>query len=192
MASHKGYKTTVGRGVKPIVLQPGQFVSGSKKLSSEIGVPITTIKRIISVLKVDHQIDIEKTRQGSVFTIINWGQYQWMDTEVDHERTTNGPPVDPIQEVKNVKNVKNNKTYSVNFEKFWSAYPRKMDKKKAYAAWKKLNGVMPDIDTLVATIETQKKSDQWMRDIIPLPTTWLNGNRWEDVFGVKTHWTDKE
>ena len=67
-----------------------------------------------------------------------------------------------------------------DFEKFWSAYPRKEGKQKARAAFDK---VTVSLDVLLEAIEQQKQSAQWSKDggqYIPHPTTWLNGKRWED------------
>ena len=68
-----------------------------------------------------------------------------------------------------------------DFEKFWSAYPRKAgNKQKAFEAFKKA-GV--SLDILLTAVENQKQSAQWSKDggqFIPHPTTWLNGKRWED------------
>lgn len=69
------------------------------------------------------------------------------------------------------------------FEEFWAAYPKKQDKQNALKAWKKLN---PDAETqrkMILAIQAQRASPQWQKDggqFIPLPSTWLNGRRWED------------
>jgi hypothetical protein len=73
--------------------------------------------------------------------------------------------------------------YSDEFETFWKAYPKKVKKDNAWAAWKKRNGTMPPIDIIVKAIETQKKCSQWIRDggqYIPHPATWINGGQWMD------------
>lgn len=69
------------------------------------------------------------------------------------------------------------------FEKFWQAYPRKKAKDAALKAWKKLKPDENLLNVMLAAIERQKKSDQWLKDngqFIPYPATWLNGKRWED------------
>ena len=66
------------------------------------------------------------------------------------------------------------------FERFWQAYPRKVGRVKAEAAFKKVD--VPE-DVLMAALESHKRSDQWKKDngqFIPHPATWLNGKRWED------------
>ena len=69
---------------------------------------------------------------------------------------------------------------SEDFEKFWSAYPKKKDKANAVKAFKK---VKVPVSVLLDAIEKQKKSEDWKKEggkFIPYPTTWLNGKRWED------------
>jgi hypothetical protein len=56
-------------------------------------------------------------------------------------------------------------------------------KLEAKKAWVKMNGSMPDIETLIAKINELKKSDQWNKDkgqYIPNPATFLNQGRWDD------------
>ena len=70
--------------------------------------------------------------------------------------------------------------YSESFEKFWEAYPKKVGKKEASRAFKK---VKEPLDVLLDAIEEQKLSEQWSKEngrFIPNPATWLNQGRWED------------
>lgn len=69
----------------------------------------------------------------------------------------------------------------IGFAEFWSAYPKKIGKGAAESAWKKHK---PDLATVLASLATQKNSDQWKKDngqFIPNPATWLNQKRWDDV-----------
>ena len=79
-----------------------------------------------------------------------------------------------------------NKDTKINgFDKFWEAYPNKKDKQKAIKAWTKHQ---PDVVNVLKAIVVQKNSEQWKKDngqYIPLPTTWLNGARWEDEIEKK-------
>lgn len=70
--------------------------------------------------------------------------------------------------------------YSADFERFWTAYPRKEAKPTAWAAWQKLR---PDADTLRAIgdgLERWRRSDQWGRGVYQHPSTWINRRQWED------------
>lgn len=69
------------------------------------------------------------------------------------------------------------------FEIFWKHYPRKADKKKARRAWARLRHVDKLFPVLMKALMAQKRSEQWQREggrFVPLPSTWLNGERWAD------------
>ena len=73
-----------------------------------------------------------------------------------------------------------NNYYTEAFEEFWSAYPKKVGKKEACKAFKK---VKEPLAVLLDAIKEQKLSEQWSKDsgrFIPNPATWLNQGRWED------------
>lgn len=68
------------------------------------------------------------------------------------------------------------------FDRFWSAYPRKIGKGAARAAFDKARK-KTSADDLIAAVERQKASEQWTREAgryIPNAATWLNQGRWED------------
>lgn len=69
------------------------------------------------------------------------------------------------------------------FAKFWKLYPRKQDKAKAQKTWAKLK-VTDDLFAVIAKgLVAQAASHDWLKEggkYIPMPTTWLNGKRWED------------
>ena len=77
-------------------------------------------------------------------------------------------------------NIKENNPF---FDRFWSAYPRKVAKP---AAIKQFKAIDPDEETLqkmLSAIEKNKRSEQWQKDggqFIPYPATWLHQRRWED------------
>ena len=75
------------------------------------------------------------------------------------------------------------------FSSFWTAYPKKKDKRKAHDAFLRLfkSGELPGADVLLEAIRKQRNSKQWQEaggQFIPLPTSWLNGRRWEDELDV--------
>jgi len=69
------------------------------------------------------------------------------------------------------------------FDRFWSAYPRKVGKKDAVKVW---NQIKPDkalTDLIVQGVERWKRSEQWTKDegrFIPYPATFLRGERWNE------------
>lgn len=74
------------------------------------------------------------------------------------------------------------KSTNERFAEFWTAYPRKVGSKaKAEKSWsaQKLDGIA---DQILADITARIASDPQWRDpqFIPHPTTYLNGQRWND------------
>jgi len=62
------------------------------------------------------------------------------------------------------------------FTDFWNRYPRKEGKKKAEQAWKKLNKSKKQ-KAIEDVLNRFKNVD---RQFIPLPASYINGERWED------------
>ena len=70
-----------------------------------------------------------------------------------------------------------------SFDDFWEEYPKKIAKGAARKAWGKSAKLRPDFITLMESLDDQKLSEQWIKDggqYIPMPTTWLNQERWDD------------
>jgi len=77
--------------------------------------------------------------------------------------------------------------YTVDFEQFWTVYPRKKKKGDAFRAWKRAKG-RPPVPILIESIERQKRSTDWTKDngdYIPYPASWINGRSWEDEVEVQ-------
>jgi len=71
----------------------------------------------------------------------------------------------------------------IGFEKFWDIYPKKEGKGAAKKAYEKAIFAGASPETLLAAVALAKdKSDKWRDGFIPMPTTWLNQERWEDEF----------
>jgi len=77
------------------------------------------------------------------------------------------------------------------FDEFWSAYPKRVKKKQAREKWKrkKYDRIA---DQILQDIETRKTMDaRWLDGFIPDPTTYLNGERWEDEIEKPRNHADK-
>lgn len=69
------------------------------------------------------------------------------------------------------------------FVHFWNAYPKKKDKGHALKAWQKITDQKATLELILSALEWQKISYDWTKEggqYIPLPSTYLNGRRWED------------
>lgn len=66
-----------------------------------------------------------------------------------------------------------------NFDIFWEAYPKKELKSKAREIWKRKK-LDSSLEIILAFVEKASKTDRWQSGYIKQPTTFLNGNCWED------------
>ena len=77
------------------------------------------------------------------------------------------------------KEIDKDNTYSVEFEAFYKEYRRKIDKRKAYNAWKRIP--KKDHDELMRGLAAwcaywdERNEPQY----VPYPAVWLNNRRWE-------------
>ena len=79
------------------------------------------------------------------------------------------------------------------FDLFWAAYPKKISKKQALAAWEKLKPNEELTQDILKGVQRWKSSDQWEKDsgkFIPYPATFLNGERWMDECETNTAFKD--
>lgn len=82
------------------------------------------------------------------------------------------------------KEIKNPKVEEM-FKTFWEIYPRKSDKKKAYICFAKIKNLEDEFENIIKGLNKQREiwvSEKTKINYIPLPTTWLNGERWNDDF----------
>ncbi len=66
------------------------------------------------------------------------------------------------------------------FDDFWILWPKRVAKKKATEAWRKIR---PErrVEVIVALVEWRAYwIDRGEMEFVPHPATWLNGERWED------------
>ncbi|MCP4493337.1 MAG: hypothetical protein GY820_39435 [Gammaproteobacteria bacterium] len=72
--------------------------------------------------------------------------------------------------------------YSQEFLQFWTVYPRREGKGRAWKYWTRegLDRKLPDI---LSGVALYRCTEGWQKDggrFIPHPATWLNDRRWED------------
>ena len=120
----------------------------------------------------------EKQRLGGIKS----AESRKQPTKLLTKQLPKSPPniAESYSESQSEEDSKKKKDYSEEFELFWKVYPKKIGKRKAEEAWKKLK---PPLQICIQQLEAMKKSEDWLKDsgqFIPHPTTWLNGGRWDD------------
>lgn len=84
---------------------------------------------------------------------------------------------------KNTIDINKKNIIKENFDNFWKAYPKKKDKAKTEKWFEKNKPNEELMKIILESLDKFKKTKDWQKDngqYIPLPTTWLNGKRWED------------
>lgn len=69
------------------------------------------------------------------------------------------------------------------FNEFWSAYPKKVNKKGCYKSFCKIKNLKEEMPLILDALERFKNSKGWQKDngqFIPHPTTFINQERWKD------------
>ena len=72
----------------------------------------------------------------------------------------------------------------VMFNQFWAIYPKKVDKKGSFRAFKNIPKLKETFPGILQALEIQKQSPQWTKDngqFIPNPTTYIHQERWLSV-----------
>ena len=124
-----------------------------------------------------------------------------VDLDKDKESITNKDIVQiPTNELEpNIDINKNNsqlpkkrQIYSLkDFNRFWEIYPKKIGKPKCINWFKSHKANSELTDTIIKSVKDHMKLEQWQdRKYIPLPFTYLNQHRWEDVLDINDYAED--
>lgn len=88
-----------------------------------------------------------------------------------------------IDLIENVQNEVQKPDWEDKFEQFWKLYPRKQNKKKVQLWFKNKQPNDALFDTIIKKLKNFIDTVDWQKEngkYIPMPTTWLNGERWND------------
>lgn len=166
------------------------------KYAQMTGLDRAHVQRTIRVL-ADRKVLLRERKQNGQEIAINKEFTEWelpkqrmpkqqQPNEQQDCSQNGGPTVAETANLHNRKTVKDKKTYSFEFERFYSAYP--LHESKADAA-KAFNALKPDetfLRTLLAALEKQKAAREekenrgaWVPQL-KLPATWLRKQCWLD------------
>ena len=172
-ANHAGKEELLGG--KPFFCASGQFTTGRKQLSSETGISESKIERILTYFeKIEQQIEQQKTSTNRLISILNWGQYQQseqqIEQQVNNDRTTSEQQVNTLKEVKEVKELNNIVEKSTRF------IPPTIEEVKNYCIERK-NDVDPQKWFDFYTAKNWMIGKTKMKDWKAAVRTWENNNK---------------
>jgi hypothetical protein len=87
-----------------ITVNPGQFVTGRKKLFKETGIDESKIQRVLKLFTKCHMIEQQTSNLSRLITVLNWHEYQGDEQQMNNKRTTNEQQTNTIKESKKVIN----------------------------------------------------------------------------------------
>jgi DNA-binding transcriptional MocR family regulator len=91
---------------KEITLNPGQLITGRKKLHEQTGISESKIQRALKKFEKCHMIEQQTTTKNRLITILNWHKYQEGEQQTNNKRTTTEQQLNTIK--KDRKKEKNN------------------------------------------------------------------------------------
>ena len=148
-------------------------------------------------LHVDHIVPVSKggTSEDHNLQILcvkcnsakgNRHTQRFNDTLMSHKRPVNEPSIAPnvplIPDSLNLvtDSLQKPSSTAARFDAFWAAYPKKVERKKASAIWKRRK-LDDQADEIIRDIQRRQTLDRkWLDGFIQNPTTYLNGDRWKD------------
>ena len=186
-----------------MTLKAGQLCTSRERIAAGCMMPKSTINLVLRRLANGNCIVMKPDSRGTLIEVVNWGKYQH-DEDTSGQQTVRPlsadcPPAVPEEEGKKVRTKRNlnicpqsdglqtvngskgRAAYSEEFEKFWQTFPsrRKTKKRKAFADFKKAKKRV-DVATLMTAVEEYARSNKGRGEFCQMPSSWLNGDCWED------------
>jgi hypothetical protein len=160
-----------------------------KLLAEECSMGLSTLKRHLSDLEAAGYIETINVFKDNIQRpnqyLLNFPSSQNWATPPSESGYPPSPNRATEPEVKTrIEPVVQSNNY---FEEFWKAYPRQTNKGFAKKVFEKLKVDDAMLTKMIQAIYVQNKNVWKDKDqqYIPHPSTWLNGERWEDEVVVK-------
>lgn len=95
---------------KKIILNPGQLITGRKKISEKFSISESKVQRILHLFEKEHQIEQQTCNKNRLITIVEWHKYQsteqQAEQQLNNKRTTTEQQLNTNKKEKKDKNVK--------------------------------------------------------------------------------------
>ena len=103
-ATHKEVKQFFGNEL--IVLKPGQLITGSRAIASELKMNFSKVHRILKEFEKCNTTETQVNNKGSLITISNWHTYQMSETQMKHDCNTTETQLKRNNNDNNINNIK--------------------------------------------------------------------------------------
>ena len=175
-------KAQVLIGADVMEVKRGEMITSQKKLCSTFRWGNSKLSNFLKRLYKCEMILIKTTTKLTQLTVIKYDTYQ--SVQPKNKSILNQNQINnklPSNTNKNIKNLKNDKELIKQFDIFWNEYPRKVNKKRSLSIFKNLSKEYRGkaVEGAVAYkkhIKLNKVSETYVMH----PSTFLNGESWED------------
>ena len=168
---------------KGITIKRGQHLTGRFSLAKETGLSEQSVRTSLGRLISTNEITKHSTHTYTIITINNYDKYQVSNQQDNQVLTKCQPSANhSIREIDKIDN-----TYAHSFKTFWKQYPRKESKKRAETIYKrKATSKKKETKILegLKRFNVKWKAEETEKRYIPIPTSWLNAERWEDEIEI--------
>ena len=177
LAQHKDSFFRV-RGIK-VEVKRGQLAYSQLTLAKRWKWSRNKLFRYLNELEKQEDIVQQNSNITTLITIVKYEVWQ-------ENCTTNDTPEGQQKDTRRVtynkenndNNDKKNTDTSLPFDSFWLLYPKKVERLKAEITWARLS--LEVQQKILDDIPRRVLGRQWHEGFIPNPTTYLNGERWND------------
>ena len=167
---------------KGITVKRGSLVTGKYSITEDLGISVQQYRTALKKLVQSGEIVKKATNAYTILTLTKWEKMQH-DQQTDNKRITNEQQTDnkriyPTKESKESKESKEREEKRLSdFDIFWKTYAKPEGKKKASDKFLRLP--QKDVDKILLVVKDYVSStpDKKYRKH---PTTWLNGEHWND------------
>jgi hypothetical protein len=152
----------VAPGGRPLDLAPGELAASLRAVARDTGLSFREVRTCLALAERLGLLTRRRAAGASVIAVRDWDRLQAAPAGREQD-----PPA----------------RAAADFERFFAAYPRKVGRSEAALVFERLRLLLPPVETLLAAVARQARSEQWQRDngrFIPNPAAWLAKRRWED------------
>jgi len=171
--------------------------------ASKFGISVTEMDRFITEC-CRQEVKAFEVDDGFIFspglikrlepllTKREYNRKKYQEQKQDITKTVTEKP-NSVTEMTQSKVKESKDIYTSNFLKFWTTYPKKVGKGAAFKAYQKIKQPRPSLSTIIQSVESHQKTDQWKNaQFIPNPATWINERRWEDELSTPINGTSRK
>jgi len=108
---------------KRIVLRRGQFITGRKRLATDVGISESYVEKLLTEFEAQGMLEQQKSHRSRLITVTCYDDYQTSDTK---KKVSSGSPASSLS-----------RALRKRFEEIWAQYPKKAGKPQAYEYFKK-------------------------------------------------------